>query len=346
MNILVIGNGFDLAHGLSTKYADFLQYIKNNDFSEIDSPEAVEEIKSLVSDNVFIQYFNEKIDFNKGWIDFESEISLIISSLDFMKDYFWSSKTIRLSLVDELRRQESIAHKILGLLKTYVNTQNLTSEEYNHLVIEPLAKHLSKLVRALEIYLCKIIEKKNIDIKIPEIEGLGIEKVLSFNYTHTYEKMYDNQKIIEYDYIHGQANIENSVDDNNLVLGIDEYLNEEEKNNKLQFIQFKKYFLRIHKETGCKYKSWITRSNRHAGDRLDYIYIYGHSLDVTDKDILRDLILGGNARTSIFYYNKQVYAQQITNLVKIIGQDELIKRVSEPNKTIIFIQQQDMVLIE
>lgn len=28
MNILVIGNGFDLAHGLPTKYADFLEWVK------------------------------------------------------------------------------------------------------------------------------------------------------------------------------------------------------------------------------------------------------------------------------------------------------------------------------
>lgn len=28
MNILVIGNGFDLAHGLPTKYGDFLEWVK------------------------------------------------------------------------------------------------------------------------------------------------------------------------------------------------------------------------------------------------------------------------------------------------------------------------------
>ena len=27
MNILVVGNGFDLAHGLPTKYSDFLDFI-------------------------------------------------------------------------------------------------------------------------------------------------------------------------------------------------------------------------------------------------------------------------------------------------------------------------------
>ena len=28
MNILLIGNGFDLAHGLPTKYTDFLEFVK------------------------------------------------------------------------------------------------------------------------------------------------------------------------------------------------------------------------------------------------------------------------------------------------------------------------------
>ncbi|OOM09319.1 AbiH family protein [Clostridium saccharobutylicum] len=28
MNLLVIGNGFDLAHGLPTKYSDFLGFVK------------------------------------------------------------------------------------------------------------------------------------------------------------------------------------------------------------------------------------------------------------------------------------------------------------------------------
>lgn len=30
MNILVIGNGFDLAHGLPTKYGDFLEFCRDN----------------------------------------------------------------------------------------------------------------------------------------------------------------------------------------------------------------------------------------------------------------------------------------------------------------------------
>ena len=30
MDILILGNGFDLAHGLDTKYVDFLNYCEKN----------------------------------------------------------------------------------------------------------------------------------------------------------------------------------------------------------------------------------------------------------------------------------------------------------------------------
>lgn len=146
-----------------------------------------------------------------------------------------------------------------------------------------------------------------------------------------------------------------------MVLGIDEYLNDEAKNKELEFITFKKYFQRIYKKTGNTYKKWIKvivdfnnafinsiKSNMipTAGNKKNGIYIFGHSLDITDKDIIKELIECPNTVTTIFYYNKEAYAQQITNLVKVIGQDELIKRVSGANPTIIFKQQQQKIEIK
>ena len=69
-------------------------------------------------------------------------------------------------------------------------------------------------------------------------------------------------------------------------------------------------------------------------------------MDVTDKDILRDLILNDNVYTTIFYHNKDVMGQQIANLVKVIGQDELIRRTGGSTKTIEFKQQQPMIHID
>lgn len=80
--------------------------------------------------------------------------------------------------------------------------------------------------------------------------------------------------------------------------------------------------------------------------KIHNLYIFGHSLDITDKDILKSLILNDNVQTKIFYHNEEAHAKQIANLVKVIGQDELIKRTGGSTKTIKFVPQQPMEPIE
>ena len=94
--------------------------------------------------------------------------------------------------------------------------------------------------------------------------------------------------------------------------------------------------------------NWYIASmiNNQVKNEIHNIYIFGHSLDVTDGDVLRDLILNDNVKTTIFYHNRDAMGQQIANLVKIIGQDELIRRTGGSTKTIEFKMQKDMVPIE
>ena len=125
MNILVIGYGFDLAHGLPTKYTDFLKFVEvinqvieiknNDDISNLDWRGINQQIKELIKinmgnvrnnifsqgqvwrelleDNFWIEYFLQCLMYQKeNWIDFESEISKIIQSLD--NDMFDESKRI------------------------------------------------------------------------------------------------------------------------------------------------------------------------------------------------------------------------------------------------------------
>ena len=70
-----------------------------------------------------------------------------------------------------------------------------------------------------------------------------------------------------------------------MVLGIDEYLDESRKNKKTEFIQFKKYYQRIHKRTDCEYVYWFDK-NKSVEKSKKYdneVYIFGHSLDITDN---------------------------------------------------------------
>lgn len=141
-----------------------------------------------------------------------------------------------------------------------------------------------------------------------------------------------------------KADIANDVNSCNLVLGIDEYLSGEAKDKDNEFIQFKKFFQRIQKGTGCLYTDWVSLINDNnkrfakASPTINNVYIYGHSLDVTDADIFRRLILLDNTITTIFYHSKESMGSQIANLVKVIGEDELIKRTDGSNRSIIFKQ--------
>ena len=109
MNILVIGNGFDLAHKLPTRYNDFLGFVerflniintpqilrqgelKNTEktvYKYIDhlifnEQQLCKELEQLVKDNIWIEYFLQNPMYQKeNWIDFENEISKVIQSLD------------------------------------------------------------------------------------------------------------------------------------------------------------------------------------------------------------------------------------------------------------------------
>ena len=204
------------------------------------------------------------------------------------------------------------------------------------------------MIRLLEIYLCDYVQNIKIEYYSPDIFELNPDRIISFNYTDTYEKMYSNKRsVIRYNYIHGKASIEHTVETCNMVLGIDEYLEESRKNKKTEFIQFKKYYQRIHKRTDCEYVYWFDK-NKSAEKSKKYdneVYIFGHSLDITDRDILTTIFSCPNTRVTIFYYGDVIYGNQIANLVALLGQDILLSKVYGKNPSIIFKKQQEHIKI-
>lgn len=76
------------------------------------------------------------------------------------------------------------------------------------------------------------------------------------------------------------------------------------------------------------------------------MYIFGHSLDVTDKDILREFILNEHVVTTIFFYNQESYEREIANLVKVLGPTQLAKRMYGKDKSITFVKQESSCRIE
>ena len=242
--------------------------------------------------------------------------------------------------------EENKKNLVLSILKVSKNTMKESYQSLDEIdcFTGYLNKELERLIRALEIYIAEFVGKIDVLYKNPDIESLTLDHVLSFNYSNTYKRVYENEKKMEYNYIHGEADINKNILTSNLVLGIDEYLDDDRKDKELEFLTFKKFYQRIYKSTENNYLNWMAEIRKDKSYRIHNLYIFGHSLDVTDKDILKMFICNDNVQTKIFYYrenedDKRALGKLIKNLILMMGQDELIKRTGGVNKTIEFIPQ-------
>ncbi len=329
MNILVIGNGFDLAHGLPTSYSDFLNFCKTiraNYTANTDKD--IDELYTYINHNTWLEYFLDCPSYvGENWIDFESEIARVIRSLDNARNL-----TMNGGSVLDVRGEEGVMlTAIMKDAKTTLQTAFMdvaAIDKFSHFLYE----ELERLIRALEIYIAEYVDKSLIRKQSSDIACLHPDHVLTFNYSNTYERLYGGGKEIEYDYLHGKADIKNILETNNMVLGIDEYLTDDVKDQKTEFIEFKKYYQRMYKQSKRLAEAWCSEIRREAeyeknsrkfmlesqiefdlmdkgsGTRFRWedfeclskqydkhydemhpkhnVYIFGHSLDVTDKDIL------------------------------------------------------------
>jgi hypothetical protein len=395
MEILMIGNGFDLAHGLKTGYKDFMNFIefvrdvdkytkkhgnamwgdaklrssvmlapykriyrdgKKGKFSNEESDfysvlrkktgefyKNWKDSKISISDNLWFKHFEARKDALKGhdkWIDFEAEIGDVVKVLEGCFDEETgdmkgeSGTTILVKIVNAFEEMNNSSNKVL----------NIESNKYIKLK-DVLLKDLNALTNLFEMYLNCIVSAQSIKLKSPDITRNDINAVISFNYTDKYTTNYEirrlnTEKDSDYiDYVHGEARVtgECNPEANTMILGIDDYLNEYECNINTMFIRFKKYFQRIHKKTGNKYKDWLEKTNRTNESNL---YIFGHSLGMSDRDIIKELVTCEGMTTTVYYHDDESCAEKIENLVKIIGKDEVIRKVADGE--VIFEKQMEM----
>lgn len=91
MNILIIGNGFDLAHGLPTKYADFLKFI---DFFYKHKAQESSRLELIAGEDIhcykyFTDLFNSKQDSEFDQYLYDQSRKTIHELSDLCKDNAW-----------------------------------------------------------------------------------------------------------------------------------------------------------------------------------------------------------------------------------------------------------------
>lgn len=133
---------------------------------------------------------------------------------------------------------------------------------------------------------------------------------------------------MEVDFIHGKINYFNQYEDNNIILGIREnaFDNGETEDDKLEYIEFQKYFQKIRKGIVNKYKNWNGLKDIINKDNTEHeIHIIGHSLDTTDKNIFKDLFIKYSKIINVYYHNENSKISLMKNMIKIMGRENFIK---------------------
>lgn len=335
--LLVVGNGFDLAHKLQTKYTDFLDFFNekigtvklseqsfdiagikefskyiNASIDKNDDQALWENLKRYMGTpfgNFWIAYFNKILEDRKnrigeGWVDFEREIEQVVGQLEKL-----------LLNSSDFNKEKSVLKDIMG------NYLEKSPEIITQEIIPKLNWDLKILTLFLEFYLSE--EEKKLDVT-PEkfFETLKVKAVISYNYTTTFERLYKKGKReIPLYFIHGK------LGKHNLVLGIGETLSGDEKNNFTICASFKKFFQRIKYKLGNNYRN-ILPPKPDAHNKWQIVF-YGYSLDSTDKNSLKWLLeKSSEFPIKIYYHDDSDYNQQIANAIQLIKKDQLIKDVN------------------
>ena len=137
--------------------------------------------------------------------------------------------------------------------------------------------------------------------------------VLTFNYTNTYAELYGSKADIIH--VHGKL-------DDSIVLGINSNEYDNVGSNDYKFIRYKKYYQRITKRTLDDLNPLFTYINLTTEQRS--LSIIGHSLDVSDGDILT-VIFDVFDVIKIYFHNDNALDSYVKNLKLIFGAKELSK---------------------
>lgn len=367
-NILITGNGFDLYHKRPTRYTDFLVFVehwesfyakllsntnKANNFdkdvqynvrlsekgrlieesiedfykiAECIDDELLADFDNIVSNNVWIKYFFENKYSKDSWIDFEAEIENVLVNIErfFTKElpsvegkilqrainprcldviYFLMNNTEALPLNIGVYSKETIEFLIYSSTKKQL--------------LEELRKELDQLIKALHIYLFEFVSRMKVTCYSEQVKDMGMINVLNFNYTYTYVNVYGGRNLKEHHQIHG------SLQEDNMVLGISD-----ENFDELDYVYFQKYFQRIQKRTGAFYREWLLRQYKTHEDEPVDVYIFGHSLGMTDKGVLDEFFLNRERinHIYIYYHNQQAYEDLVIALIKLYTKNFVIEQ--------------------
>ena len=182
MKVLIIGNGFDLTHGLKTTYRDFLNFAGDSSHYKtiFDDEGFCKEFNRLVQNNLWISYFARALsEGGNTWIDLENEVKSIvkvfekatIAEIDTESDFRWHHVYKGRMLPDKFIKTFNRQFELLEQANIFQDDDGIHIQcERQFNLVEYLYTQLKRFVRSFEIYCMYVINKKTqrIEGKIEE----------------------------------------------------------------------------------------------------------------------------------------------------------------------------------
>ena len=218
----------------------------------------------------------------------------------------------------------SPAFEELSLNDDYVKKyKGKTTGVHIYKVIENMNDHLLSFIGIFSRYI-ELVESLVPRSNLKRPKALcNLDDIYSFNYSSTTSRLYE---AVHENFLHGKAGADN------IVLGISEL------ENKLLVRQkaygFVKYYQKLVNNTNYKFLSGNQGLNileRNSRDDTEYmllkpyeIYIWGHSLDSSDSDYIKEIFsFNKTVRVSVYlivYYFPSPHSQ-LANLISLMGKD-------------------------
>jgi len=326
--LIIIGNGFDLAHGLKTRYSDFmLDYLKgilksikltspvNRDVykDEIIRIDTKFFLLNIIVDSSDINGCNNLDDLLTLFEKYNLQITAQTPFIDQIIVGFLQNNWVD---IENLYYQH-----LLKLVKDY--SKNETSQEEALIELKALNNQMSFLKEKLVEYLKKVDAEFNIDSILNsnfhnELElvftenvmthkqqgrgpGVGSITILNFNYTNLVNQYCEKLKdVIFLDQIqlHGKL-----TDPNSIVFGYGDEIHasykEIEHLNENEFFEHIKSFKYFQNSDYQKLMSFI------EADMFE-VYVLGHSLGLSDRTMFNNIFESKNlAKIHLYYYKNE-----------------------------------------
>ena len=368
--ILILGNGFDLAMGRKTSYSDFIEFANNLFLEKVDHLQSFLNSNNIdiekYKDNLYLRFINEnRSTLGENWSNLERMISQLAEAIDFYRlnpdsIYLSGKNALRVVYVDKFREeivsQENFASKMFVAEIFYEKftifgwdtlERRIAISKLNEFFIN----HLELLTNLLEIYLSyrdyidfEINQISPVETALDAITDISESYVISFNYTHTPNKLY-NISLEKTHFIHGEIDLSRQKSEiNTMVFGIED--KEIDVNSSL--IPYQKYYQRIVKETGSEYLDFLKprrAEGLYGGLKKKNIIVFGHSVDPLDKEIFQNCFTltshyTYNYRFIFTYYNEPAKRSIVKNLAIILGKDKLVELTG--NKNVVFVKSDDI----